>query len=285
MSIDTFGKRAHSIITQMPSGLRNYAYFDTCPDEELVMIDIRCSQPLMLSYLLLYPKIIRDLVPEFRSLINKIIPKVAAADAKILELRCREGMLYNEYMLARGRITNINKPLTEAMKSQAKNEIFSLFYSKGRKNARTKSKVYHNMKTIMVFQIIYPTVWNVMNEIKNLPEDFLPFMKEFYDRKKRERKKLKSASYLNLSCMLQRIESQLVRDINEQMIRAKLTPFVTIHDCWILPKRFTNQTLTLIQDYFKDLGISPPGLKVTELKRCDINKDAKKWDENEFFNS
>ena len=65
-----------------------------------------------------------------------------------------------------------------------------------------------------------------------------------------------------LACMMQRMESRIMLlRIAPKLIEAGLTPFVTVHDSFILPAHFAKKAEEIITNEFKILGVNHPQIK------------------------
>jgi hypothetical protein len=168
---------------------------------------------------------------------------------------CATGKLYEHLMAIR-----------HVDRSTAKEDIFYTIYSKNRMPSKyNKDGSLNNDYLIKdAFRKEFPSVHKVFAAIKSMSEKQLPFIEAvFLDKKVFEGKK---SYYKILSCMMQRMESRIMlHNIAPKLIAQGITPFLTVHDSFILPKSFAAKAKEIILNEFKELGVIPPIIKEEEL--------------------
>ena len=261
-SVDAFGNRLHTPITGLYGELRPYMYFKNNPDEQLVHIDIRNSQIYLVSCIVSNPAVVEKVLPEF-SLCRELLETYKNHDdVSSFYQDCCNGIIYES--LAKGIIetttdAELNNEEHETIRNKAKTKLISFLYSKlnsGNSNDEFKS----------LFQGRYPNVINAIGHIKSLGEKYFPFMKEFYTDKRTGKYVGDGAAHKNLSRMMQLMESRIILGmVSPSLIQSGLVPFVTIHDAFIVPLRNAQQVQTVIQETFRNIGLTPPRLKVIVL--------------------
>ena len=247
-TVDRFGERLHTPLTNLWSVLRNFMYFKDFPNEPLVVLDFANSQPYF-SSVCASIKLMEEILPEFINCIPIIQNANITDDFSAFARMCSDGSIYNFWATARS-IT----------RKEAKHElIVHVMFG--------KSKSTHAIikKTRKIFGAHFPSVLKMFDEIKTANADDLPFIKTIYVDEQNnfsERKDL----YKNLSCMLQRAESRMViGKIAPALIEAGLIPFITIHDSFIVMHRHEEKVRKIIKEEFERLEAHPPNVKSTQL--------------------
>ena len=258
-SVDDFGKRRYSHVTNLPSAYRSMNRFKGFENSPHVNIDIRNSQPFFAGMLLKNPRCIRSVIPEFMP-ISKIIEKHPhKSDTQLFFHSVRNGEFY-ELISERA---NLNLE-----RSEIKQRCFkAIFYGKNRIYRGTEN--YTELKLVRnAFQNLFPPVFETIQAIKRVD---LVFMDDFYySRKTGER--LHKGAYKNLSCAMQRIESTMVWRVNDRLMKHRTIPFTNIHDSWWTPESNESEIRKQIEIVFRRFGVEPPQLKTTTLEITNTDK-------------
>lgn len=261
-SVDAFGNRLHTPITGLYGELRSFMYFENNPDEPLVHIDIRNSQVYLVSCIIANPAVIDKVLPEFSLCKEALETYKNHDDVSVFYNNCYNGIIYES--LAK-EITEtetdaqLNLEQFEAIRNKAKTKLISFLYSK-----LNSEKSVDDFKSL--FQSRYPNVISAIGHIKSLGEKYFPFMREFYTDRRTGKYVGDIATHKNLSRMMQLMESRIILGmVSTSLIQTGIVPFVTIHDAFIVPLHNSLQVQTVIQEAFRNIGLTPPKLKVTVL--------------------
>ncbi len=230
---DTFGERYHSPITNLWKPLRSFLVLSKQCDEKLVSLDITNSQPFFASFAV-NPNIIKEVIPEFAPCIALIEPFASKPDFIEFAQLCAQGHLYEFWMNKRS--------ITRA---QAKQEIFYLMFS--------KNKVLKNGEGILAapcaFSECFPSVSTCFRAVKSMTEQQLPFISNVFLNKYGQFAG-KSSYHCALSCMMQRLESRIIRKAAQYMLDEGIRPFTTVHDSFILPHKYADKAKQIIESVF-----------------------------------
>jgi hypothetical protein len=245
---DAFGERIHTPFTNLFKELRLFIRI-VGVDDELVTLDLSNSQPYF-SSIAIHPNVIREVIPEFSPCIPLLSHLPQKEDFINYSSLCARGELYLYWGRLRG-FSGDDKSVRESGKS----EMFTLLF---RSNREPKKQIVKD--AVDLFKEHFPSVHAAFREIKNLNEKPLPFISSL---KSFRNKRGKIALYYkNLSCMMQRIESRIILDrVAPELIKAGITPFVTVHDSFMLPVKYQEQAKEIIEKVFTDLGVNPPNVK------------------------
>ena len=247
-TVDEFGERLHTPLTNLWSGLRKFMYFNDFPNDDLVALDFANSQPYF-SSVCGSVKFVKEILPEFKSCIPVIQKANDSEDFKAFASLCSEGSIYDFWAAARG-----------IVREKAKNELMAqVMFGK----PKSTHAIIRNTRKI--FGSHFPSVLKMFDQIKTMNDDTLPFVKALY---LDEQKKFTGRKhfYKNLACMMQRAESRLViGKIAPALIATGLVPFITVHDSFIVRNCHEESARKVIQAEFEKLNIQPPKVKATEL--------------------
>lgn len=249
-SVDDFGKRRYSFVTNLPSGYRTMYRFKGFENSPHVSIDIRNSQPFFAGMLLKNPKCIRSVIPEFMPISNILEKHSDKPDTELFFHSVRNGEFY-ELISERANLT--------LERSEIKQRCFkAIFYGKNRIYRGTKN--YTELLLVRnAFLDLFPHVFETIQALKRVE---LLFLDDFYySRKTGER--LQNGAYKNLSCAMQRIESTLVWRVNNRLMKLNTTPFTNIHDSWWTPESNESEVRKQVEIVFRRFGVQPPRLKTT----------------------
>ncbi len=244
--VDKFGERFHTQISNLWKELRPFMYFTDEPNRPLVALDLANSQ-VYFSSIAIHSALVDDVLPEFSPCIPYLDRIKNNADYKLFAELCATGCLYEYWMQLRG-----------FDRDTAKNEIFRIMFCR---NLRIEKRPH-----ILAFKSEFPSVYSCFRTIKNLTNRHLPFIESLFlkDTGVYEGQK---ASHKILSAMMQRMESRIIiHRIAPKLIEHGITPFVTIHDSFIVKQGYELQTKQLMEDEFRVLGVIPPKIKVEFLK-------------------
>jgi len=209
--VDATSGRYHSNITNMAKGLRPFLRIN---GEPLVNIDIKNSQPYLLTVILTNPAKVASMAknPAFDMMLQSLkVPKKEDV-TKFINLVV-SGQYYEYFMQE---LSKIGLHLT---RSETKEQVLKILYDQNRLPADELGRV---CKT--TFKNLFPTVNKVFNKIRgNASGD-------------------KFTSYKRFAILLQTIESHLLLDVILKRIYKELPGVIaiTIHDS-IMTGAITNQ--------------------------------------------
>jgi hypothetical protein len=247
-TVDGFGERCHTHITNLKSRYRPALRFRKYSDQSLVHIDIKNSQPYFSAALAANDSLIDDLLPEFKALKPLISAVTAMPDNKSYFDLCSSGLLY-EYM---------GNPIGKD-RNQVKRQFFrAVLFS--------KNLVYGEDRVMMeIFKKSFPSVSKLFSSIKKLTEVDLPELKDIIKEKRAKYTQTKN-SHKILSCAMQRLESRLItQHIAGKLINMGIGPFLTIHDSFLVLPQHQQTTVQCIEDTCRSFGIEPPRLSIEQL--------------------
>ena len=260
ITVDKFGERFHTPFTNLWKELRKFISFEN-NSSELISIDISNSQPYF-SSIAIDSKLIDTILLEFNGIVPELKNIDMKQDFKLFSELCANGQIYEYWMDKRGLGKN------EESRKQAKEELFMIMYDKPKKIINTKnSKRKEYYEKLKLFETTFPSVYMAFNKIKSLDEKTLPFITETFVNEYGMFEGKKSY-YKSLSSMMQRMESRIIiQRISPKLIEAGLTPFITIHDSFIMPIEFVEKAKQIINNEFELLGVKAPNFKNEELKK------------------
>ncbi|MGP8216422.1 MAG: hypothetical protein ACLQQ4_12705 [Bacteroidia bacterium] len=246
--VDKFGERFHTQISNLWKELRPFMYFTDEPNRPLVALDLANSQPYFYS-IAIDSALVDKVLPEFSPCIPYLDRIKNNADYKLFAELCATGCLYEYWMQLRG-----------FDRDAAKNEIFRVMFSRNLRQGVEKRP------HVLAFKKEFPSVYGCFFAIKNLTKRHLPFIETLFlkDTGVYEGQK---ASYKVISTMAQRMESRIIiHRIAPKLIEQGITPFITVHDSFIIKKGFEMRAKQLMEDEFRALGVIPPKIKTEFLK-------------------
>ena len=254
---DNFAGRFYSLFTHLKKELRPYFRFEGFEDNPHFLLDFNCFQPLLIGYLLKYPSILEEFLPEFSSLMPII--EISSSDPSVntfLNLCC-EAHLYQYWFQKRG-LTDGGKELSGEEKRETKKELFRILF--GRSKSPKRGTLIAPLQT---FQSEFPGVLQAIQKIKS--EKF-PFLGSIYIDKSGTLQSEKM-NYKVMSYIAQKLETRIILDtIVPRLIEKGITPFVTIHDAFWLPEKLVDSAHEEIMSFFSERGLMPPSLSHEELK-------------------
>lgn len=241
-----FGERFHTSFTRLPREYREFLRLKDV-DEPLCSVDISNCQPFLVSLIVSHPKIIKQILPEFAVVLDKL-SKLHLLTALQFEKLCTQGEIYEFWLDNRHDLNN---------RDEAKDEFIKriLFDSE---NYNKKEYEFAKLR----FKTLFPDVAEAISIIKNIDEKELPLLKDLFLDKSG---KFGGKKYYHktISCMCQRLESRILTGlIVPALIKNELGPFLTIHDSVLIPKSKSEQAKNIFEDCFTRLGIKPPQIKI-----------------------
>lgn len=251
-TVDSFGERYHTPMTNILGDLRCFLKLKGFEHESLVSLDFTNSQPYFVS-IASDSELIRTILPEFSCCIPILKELEAKPDFILFKDLCSKGKLY-EYW----------KDLRGIDREQAKAELLYIMYKKATlaRGKLTPQQIEQN-HAVREFKNYFPAVFSSFTQLKQITEKELPFIQTLYFDKKGNFAK---HYYKNLSCMMQRMESRIVlKKIAPALIEKQITPFITIHDSFILPESLVVKAHEIIIEEFLKLGVKPPSIKIKKL--------------------
>lgn len=188
---------------------------------------------------------------------------------KIFHRTCADGLLYRDWLLARGYIKDEGETPSDEQKKLAKAEMLGIImYAPVGNYAADKKLAYDKRRTKLQFSLLYGKAWNIFSKIKTVGKDVLPFMDKYYFNRSGKYAPEKSR-HKNLSAMIQRLESRiLLWYVAQRLIDKGIYPFVTIHDCFVLPASLAAEARKEITSAFAELGVIPPSVDISEAGKC-----------------
>lgn len=251
---DEYGGRIHSYVTNLPKKLRPFLRLDG-EDDQLVLIDVKCSQPYMMALLYNYGMV--ELIPEFRPVASKLSQLSNSANVKLFFDECRRGIFYDELM----KITGLEKkPLKELLFAHV---FFAAPY--GHKGDEELARIRRGARHL--FGSKFKDVLHILDDLKRTKKSTLPFV---YDATKVMSKdgKIYGKMYTTPNIMAQRLETSLLLDRITRTCVDKGIETCTIHDAWILKQKDLDAFKQVYYSMFNTLGIPPPELDVEYLNRA-----------------
>ncbi len=255
--VDSFGNRFHSPITNVPSTLRKFMYFENFQEMPLVHIDLANSQVFLVALLLSKPALIKQLLPEFESCMTRIDEFSKCPDVIDFYQRSCDGNIY-EYFVEASKPDTMSKIITpekfKALRRAAKNKCISYLYSRIASDAATIPATDFRL----FFKQHFPNVDKAITILKTT--DF-PAMREFYNENNKYVGEAKY--YKSLSRIGQLTEARLVLGRISPRLLEKQLCFTTIHDSFITTSDRLAEVISIINEAFLALGVQPPKLKTT----------------------
>jgi hypothetical protein len=238
-SRDYFGERFTTAITTLPKILRPFIRFHDDPEEPRVILDITNSQPFF-SSIAVSANLVWKVLPEFHPCMSFLTALNKTDDFMLYQDLCKTGRLYEYYAGIRG-----------VDRDTAKGEIFYIMFSGNHKG-------FENRPPQVAFKRKFPSVFEKFRILKSLTDEQLPFMRQFYKKNK--------TSNLNLSSMMQRMESRiLIGRVMPRLFDFGIKNILTVHDSFIVKESDEDITRTIIKEVFKELGVSAPDIKTEML--------------------
>ena len=235
--VDSYGFRLHNKVSGLKGLLLPYLNMD---GEELVGIDIRNSQPYLLS--MMNTQLLEKLNKDY---FNRVIPIVEQyqdeADFKQFKELCVEGKIY-DYI----QDCFLNEYGKELFRGEVKELVFYVMFSESATHTDLKWK--QRKELIELFYNEFPSVYSLIRDIQGIDLG----LKRIKGNKNR---------YKNSSLLLQRIESSIVYDfLSPKLIKSDIK-FSTIHDSILIKQSDHKRALEIFQETFVDLGLPVPVLK------------------------
>lgn len=270
--VDSFGRRIHHVLTNLNSAIRPSLYFEGYEDMPTAICDFKNSQPYLCSLLFFKPEMCFELVPEFAPLARIIRGVEKSVDVAAFNYVCSNGELYTHWALANGIITRMVKNMSKKKRTKSKKLFMRFLNAAPGPDGWGADKRKLKFKTDMAFRSCYSSTYHAINTIKSVPQNFLPFMQQHYDKRRakdktRGKEERGSYAYLNLPAILQRLESEILRRISHRLVEAGITLFVTVHDSWLLLEKDAEKATQIIKTYFKELGVQPPQISKEVLRK------------------
>ena len=246
-SIDDFGERLHSHITNLPKRFRPAMRFKGYEDTPLVCIDIKNSQPFF-SSTLATGNIFDELLPEFHPM-RELIDELAGQPDYVHYRHLCESGKFNSYL---GMIRGVDPAI-------AKVEFFRAVIYAMRKISPADAAMRNE------FRRFFPGVYKFFMAVKRLTENDLPELQHIIKETKGKYRGSNNAHKI-LPCMMQRAEARVMYQyIAPRMLSEGIKPFLTLHDAWYVLPQHVDQTIEIIQQAFRDLGVTSPILQMKNL--------------------
>jgi hypothetical protein len=246
-SIDDFGERLHTHITNLPKRFRPAMRFKDYEDTPMVCIDIRNSQPYF-SSMLAVGKIFDEILLEFHPM-RKLIDELARQPDYVHYRHLCESGKFNSFL---GMIRGVDPAI-------AKVEFFpAVIYSMRKINPACAAMRNE-------FRRFFPGVYKFFMAVKRLTENDLPELQHIIKEAKGKYRGSNNAHKI-LPCMMQRAEARVMYQyIAPWMLSEGIQPFLTLHDAWYVLPHHVDQTIEIIQQVFRELGVTPPVLVIKNL--------------------
>ncbi|MBL1232581.1 MAG: hypothetical protein COA31_007670 [Flavobacteriales bacterium] len=241
-----FGERFHSVFSRLP---REYRYFMRIKNvnEPLCSVDISNCQPYLVALIVNYPDVVRQILPDFSTIIDKISQLKLSKAIQYMDL-CAKGEIYEFWLENRHTLQD---------RDDAKEEFIKRILFDSEQYQKKKYKLARE-----TFKTLFADVAEAVSTMKTTDENEFPLMKELFSDKK-GRFSGKKCYHKLISCMCQRLESRLITGlIVPALIKQDVGPFLTIHDSVILPESKYLLAKKIIEDCFKRLGVKPPTVKI-----------------------
>lgn len=241
-----FGERFHTSFTRLPREYRAFLRIKGV-SEPLCSVDISNCQPFLVSLIISHPQIVKQILPEFTPVLDKI-ERLHLLTALHFDELCTDGGIYEFWLENRHDLNN---------REEAKDEFIKriLFDSEN-----YKKKKYEFAK--QRFKTLFPDVAEVIALMKNIDEKELPLIKDLY-LDKNGKFGGKKYYHKTISAMCQRLESRILTGlIVPSLIKNNLGPFLTIHDSVIIPESKSLHAKKIFEDCFIRLVGKPPTIKI-----------------------
>lgn len=241
-----FGERFHSVFSRLP---REYRYFMRIKNvnEPLCSVDISNCQPYLVALIINYPDVVRQILPEFTIIIDKISQLKLSKAIQYLDL-CAKGEIYEFWLENRHTLQD---------RDDAKDEFIKRILFDSEQYQKKKYKLARE-----IFKTLFADVTEAISIMKTTDEKEFPLMKELFSDKK-GRFSGKKCYHKLISCMCQRLESRLMTGlIVPALIKQDVGSFLTIHDSVLIPESKSILAQQIFIDCFKRLGVKPPTVKI-----------------------
>lgn len=241
-----FGERFHTSFTRLPREYRKFLRIKG-DSEPLCSVDISNCQPFLVSLIISRPQIVKQILPEFTPVLDKI-ERLHLVTALHFDELCTDGGIYEFWSENRHDLSN---------REEAKDEFIKriLFDSEYR-----KEKKYDFAK--LRFKVLFPDVAEAISIMKNMDENELPLIKDLY-LDKNGKFGGKKYYHKTISAMCQRLESRILTGlIVPALIKNDLGPFLTIHDSVLIPESKSEHAKKIFEDCFIRLVGKPPTIKI-----------------------
>lgn len=252
-SQDSFGFRLHHPIAAMPKEYRNRLRFKDRPDEQLVVLDIRNSQPYF-SSVFMNKHLIMTHLPAFAPMLPLVEKYERRSDFQHYRELCVKGYLYEHLMNRMGLL-----PKNEKEQDKIRGEIKVLLFSAvlfSRLTVFGEKKRFRDF-----FRKEFPSVYAMFQTIKRIDEIILPDLKEIIQPTGVKFKYPKSNhAYKLVSCLMQRAESAMMYDVIAPRLIAVGIKFVTVHDSVIILPKHEAEVRRIFKEAFEDMGLPAPEL-------------------------
>lgn len=251
ISKDDYSGRVHNQLTNLPKALRPFLKLEG-EDSGLVMLDIRSAQPYMLALLFEHPRLF-DLIPEFGPVKNRVVGHARASDLRQFFDDCANARFYVRFTAPRG--------LDE--KTVKIKLLEHVFYCPASDKVKKSERITYQD----LFKGWYPSVFKILNSLKRVSKETLPFVYE-YSMKKKRKKDRTGKMYIAPNMIATRLEVELVLNRITKACNQIGIETVTIHDAWIMREQDQARFEKVFYDTFEELGVKPPmfSKKVLEPK-------------------
>lgn len=254
---DEYGHRIHSHITNLSKKLRPFLCLKDS-DEPLVLVDIKCAQPYIISALFYHPGLI-ELVPEFRPVASVFSQYKTSPNIRLFFEECRQGILYNDLMS----VTGLDK-------NELKKLLFGhVFYASNFRYLDDEELGGTRLNARNIFSTKYRQVLRNLDSLKKTKASTLPFVANA-TKKLGKDGRMYGKMYATPNMMAQRLETAIIL---ERITRSCVNSGIencTIHDAWILKQKDLEDFKRVFHEEFGRLGIDPPTLDVELLNRASI---------------
>ena len=218
-NVNAVNKRLDTNVTNMRKDIRAYIKIDE--DVDLVSVDLKNSQPFILSAIIKGYSIIQDIIKgeggESMAYVDKLIQShkhILGSDAEEFVLHASRGTVYESIVIGAG-----NNLGLDIAREHGKKIFLAVLYSGRRGNPLfgTDDPTLRSLNPRQVFRSVYPSLY-----------DFLRAVKE------------SRGINRDLAIYMQRIEAHLVLDRVARRVVAEhgdSLPFLTVHDSFICKRR------------------------------------------------
>ncbi|RZK10626.1 MAG: hypothetical protein EOO46_10015, partial [Flavobacterium sp.] len=263
--IDKFGMRLHSCWQTIKKEMRELLYFEDYPNEKLKVIDIVNSQPWLSSCI--DANIILKLFPNATELAAKV-DKLCNVDGNVprslnrFRELCCTGKIYEEWQdilrTSLGEKWQLVIADNIRLKTRKNDKRDSLYDAKQIETLQPRSAAKICFYRVIfgtqseheilsnIFKLHFPDVWNIFKVCKEYP---------LYGNPSGAR------VYTNLSCIMQRLESDLVLSkISSKLKEAGVDRFLTIHDAVAVPEQYSKLAEEVMVTAIRESGLPVPCL-------------------------
>lgn len=253
ISRDDFAGRIYSELSSLPKNLRPYLRLKN-ESSELMIADIKGSQPYFLASLFVHYNELLLLIPQFYPIAHKIKKYALHSDIRLFLEDCLSDNFYKRIM----NVSGLSKP-------EVKQAMFQhIFYCSASNQHKIQAVKEERLRFRNLFMSIYPSVYKLLVDLKRTQKQTLPFVYEIS-----KRKKGKGKMYITTNLIATLLEVIFVINKIAKRLSDDGIPVALIHDAFIFRKQDLDKFDQIFNEAFQECKIRPPMLDKVALKGCD----------------